>query len=310
MDAVTLALAKKHTDQLALNVKSFGAKGDGANNDTAAIEAAISKINAVDGGSLYFPPGIYMVDNIELCSNILVFGHRDTSIIKLNADVQGNCLSINGINNVQIRDITLDGNKENNESTGQSKDSHWNGIIIRGGSSNVFIDNIISCNNGYHGIIMVNASGVRVTNSKFIGNGFRPIHGHATVYNCEVSFNECSDNGKGFAGDSSSYDGIFFFDNVQHLLIHGNRVLSANAAACIIVGGTITSWGTEQGSKHITVSDNICTSDNPVNVHGIRVEGNDLEYVHVANNIIYNCRYGILNTLSVATTNLGKKIIS
>ncbi len=42
-----------------VNVKAFGAKGDGATDDTAAIAAAIGAVPAT-GGVLYFPPGMYI----------------------------------------------------------------------------------------------------------------------------------------------------------------------------------------------------------------------------------------------------------
>jgi Pectate lyase superfamily protein len=42
-----------------INVKAFGAKGDGKTNDTAAIAAAIAAIPA-SGGQLYFPAGRYI----------------------------------------------------------------------------------------------------------------------------------------------------------------------------------------------------------------------------------------------------------
>lgn len=44
-----------------INVRDFGAKGDGAADDTAAIQAAE---NAIPSGSvLFFPPGVYMVNS-------------------------------------------------------------------------------------------------------------------------------------------------------------------------------------------------------------------------------------------------------
>jgi len=43
-----------------LNVKDFGATGDGTTNDTTAIQAAIDA--ATDGSVVYFPPGTYRVD--------------------------------------------------------------------------------------------------------------------------------------------------------------------------------------------------------------------------------------------------------
>lgn len=58
-----MALTKVHERMLdtgTLNVKDFGATGDGTTNDTTAIQAAIDA--ATDGSVVYFPPGTYRVD--------------------------------------------------------------------------------------------------------------------------------------------------------------------------------------------------------------------------------------------------------
>jgi polygalacturonase len=51
-------------------VKEFGAKGDGAANDTPAINMAISACNAAGGGTVTFPAGTYMAASIHLMSNV------------------------------------------------------------------------------------------------------------------------------------------------------------------------------------------------------------------------------------------------
>lgn len=43
------------------NVKSYGAKGDGVTDDTAAINSAIANIISAGGGTLFFPRGTYIV---------------------------------------------------------------------------------------------------------------------------------------------------------------------------------------------------------------------------------------------------------
>lgn len=48
---------------LVVNVKDHGATGDGATNDTAAIQAAIASLPA-SGGVVYLPPGIYQVTDV------------------------------------------------------------------------------------------------------------------------------------------------------------------------------------------------------------------------------------------------------
>lgn len=46
------------------NVKSFGAVGDGVTDDTVAVQSGIDAINAQGGGTLFFPPGTYMLTQI------------------------------------------------------------------------------------------------------------------------------------------------------------------------------------------------------------------------------------------------------
>jgi|TARA_R110000764_G_scaffold227767_1_gene318045 hypothetical protein len=57
-----MALTKSHNRMIAnasINVKDFGAIGDGTTNDTVAIQAAIDSIP--NGGSVYFPSGTYRI---------------------------------------------------------------------------------------------------------------------------------------------------------------------------------------------------------------------------------------------------------
>jgi hypothetical protein len=44
-----------------INVKDYGAKGDGVTNDTSAIQSAVAVAKATGGGTLFFPTGNYRV---------------------------------------------------------------------------------------------------------------------------------------------------------------------------------------------------------------------------------------------------------
>lgn len=55
------------------NVKDFGAKGDSAQIDTKAIEAAINAASAAGGGTVYFPAGRYLSYTIHLKNNICLY---------------------------------------------------------------------------------------------------------------------------------------------------------------------------------------------------------------------------------------------
>jgi polygalacturonase len=53
-----------------VNVRDFGAVGNGTTNDTDAINHAIEKCTAGGGGDVVFPPGTYAAASIHLKSNI------------------------------------------------------------------------------------------------------------------------------------------------------------------------------------------------------------------------------------------------
>ena len=57
----TANVAKALAGQSHVTPQRFGAKGDGVTDDSAAIQAAFDSL--VDGGMIYFPPGVYVVDS-------------------------------------------------------------------------------------------------------------------------------------------------------------------------------------------------------------------------------------------------------
>lgn len=55
------------------NVRDYGAKGDGTNLDTKAINKTIAAASANGGGTVYFPAGNYLTGSIRLQSNITLY---------------------------------------------------------------------------------------------------------------------------------------------------------------------------------------------------------------------------------------------
>ena len=66
-----------------VSVKSYGAKGDGVTDDTAAIQAAIDAM--VNGCVLYFPTGTYMITQLDFSSDNIVFVGGQNAILKCSA---------------------------------------------------------------------------------------------------------------------------------------------------------------------------------------------------------------------------------
>ncbi|MGN0657662.1 MAG: glycoside hydrolase family 28 protein [Ruminiclostridium sp.] len=72
------------TETAAINVKEFGAAGDGVHDDTTSIQTAINCLPK--GGRLFFPEGVYSVApinlkshiTIELAENAVLLGSTDT----------------------------------------------------------------------------------------------------------------------------------------------------------------------------------------------------------------------------------------
>lgn len=72
-----------------LNVKEFGARGNGASDDTAAIQSAFSAA-AAHGGAVFFPPGTYRItSNLFLWGNVDVIGASFASVLQLDANLLG-----------------------------------------------------------------------------------------------------------------------------------------------------------------------------------------------------------------------------
>lgn len=110
---------------LPINVKAYGAKGDGVTDDTTAINNAENAITAA-GGILYFPNGTYIHSGLTKQSNTIWQGeNRSTTILKLKAGVTGDSIlganfatltggvSSGGPRFWGLRGLTIDGNRAN-----------------------------------------------------------------------------------------------------------------------------------------------------------------------------------------------------
>lgn len=63
---------KWYSADVAVNVRSYGATGNGATDDTTAVQAALT---AAAGKSLYFPPGLYLLSaKLLLTGGVTIYG--------------------------------------------------------------------------------------------------------------------------------------------------------------------------------------------------------------------------------------------
>ena len=68
-------------ESLVLDVKDYGAKGDGVTNDAAAIQAAVDA--GATGGTVYFPAGTYRcTSDITVGNSVTLRGAGDLSVLR------------------------------------------------------------------------------------------------------------------------------------------------------------------------------------------------------------------------------------
>ncbi len=99
-----------------LDVRHFGAKGDGRSTDTKAIQDAVDAA-ARRKGSVFFPPGLYLSGEIQLRANVALVGvpswdyHTPGCTALRLVDPDASCLlNITGASGVTIDGLGLDGN--------------------------------------------------------------------------------------------------------------------------------------------------------------------------------------------------------
>lgn len=273
---------------LGFNVKGVGATGDNATNDTGPI----SSVLAADR-SLYFPPGIFVVQATSLLmfSNLTLVGAGlGTSIIKLINSGNGRLISheTGPISNLTIKDLGFDGNMLN-QTNGASRDDRA-GLFLR----QVTGLKVIRCGfTNFRSGAAIRAYGcsdVLYQGNRFAGNGIRAITTGAeslstSATNVEVdSTASWPSSGKFYAGGVvATYASISGNTFVGCTIASGTKVLDAGSwlfpigatdADVLICDATFTGATTDyraHGNRYFSNTDTGAAMDGVV---GGSVKGN------------------------------------
>jgi len=190
-DAAEAPPVKKGQD---VNIKDFGAKGDGATNDTPAFNAAFAALAKAGGGRCLVPKGTYLIAALtnpaitsHLSSNVHLVGEgRQVSILKISGPPAGNFLFCSG-SNWSVEDLSIDMQDYFVARAGfaaiVATGSNWrirNCAIIRMGRVGI---NIKAGENGYvEGNLISKTEPSPLTNSSILGvvdgQGRLPINMH------------------------------------------------------------------------------------------------------------------------------------
>src|SRR6266511_3262359 len=92
-----------------LNVRDYGAKGDGVSDDTAAVQAAVNA--ATNGATVMFPRGIYLVSNLAVKnrSRLSFMGEGRNSMIKQKTGAE-RIATFDGSSDIAITKLGFDAN--------------------------------------------------------------------------------------------------------------------------------------------------------------------------------------------------------
>jgi hypothetical protein len=247
-----------------VDVKDYGALGDGAADDTAAIANADAAAEA-SGKALHFPPGQYLSDAIYNRSPWVGAG-RDLTIIKRRVGAATGSFLSAGKSTFALSDMTIDGNAANPNGcnsvyvpsgtaslqlsrviiTGAKANAGWGtGLVVDGltepGAS--FIDNCVVHSNGASGAAIDNAINLSITNSSFRNNvtdglalnNYDPTFAQKLI-SCRVVGNEFYGNGQ-----SGCVVGNYVENNSPGAPVYGQ--LNPEASQIVVSGNNAGSNG-------------------------------------------------------------------
>lgn len=273
-----------------VNVKDYGAKGDGKTDDTAAIQNAVNAVkNSPNKNTVYIPQGNYLItDTISVYSGMVITGNGAESILTAKAKLSKTYM----LEGICVNDVRIEKIGASSEIPGNAQ-FYLAGFL---GSKGITIDNI-----EVHGMSLAMAdrqlidgeyvfsSDFYITDNRVFGNDGSSGNYYAAssainikyISNAVISGNKIENIGHGivwWGGDSNHMrDGA-----PENPRLAKNIVISNNIVTNVTGGGI---WGSM--GENITITDNVVTHAHDV---GIDVEG--CYYTTISNNIVYNCDNG------------------
>jgi parallel beta-helix repeat protein len=244
-----------------VDVKTYGAKGNGVADDTSAIQAALNAVGGT-GGTLLIPDGTYMVNTtlnngqgLQVPSD-MTLRLASLAVLKAipNASQGYSILYLPRVTNVNIIGGTLEGERSAHTGTGgesgmgifvassqnvviegvTARECWGDGFYIGGsiGSKNITLCHVVADHNRRQGLSVVYADGVLVRNSIFqntkgtdpeAGIDIEPNAGE-TVNNMQILNCTLTSNAGGgiLSGPGAADIGIAFATNV---VIDGNTFI-------------------------------------------------------------------------------------
>ena len=159
-----------------VNVKSYGAVGDGVHNDSASFQQAIVYA-ASHQETLFVPKGTYVISNLAALSHLHMQGEDSSSILLLVSKSLANktqCLILNkNTSDVDIENISFNANGLNNSS--KSAFCVWTNLTPGQIDGIRFNQCFFTGSKGYGAMFLIGTAGsitnVSITNCSFNNTG-------------------------------------------------------------------------------------------------------------------------------------------
>jgi hypothetical protein len=206
------------------------AKGDGVTNDTFAIQEALDEAAAKGGDTVYLPEGTYLVDpGLRMGANTRLTGDGSATIIKLvdNAMTNDNILKAESVSGISVSNLVIDGNRSEQPTTVDGYEFTQYGLYfgnVDGGyienvavhhlagvgvqiynSRSVFLANVDSSYNRYHGFELEQSSSCSLVNVRGHHND---RHGLLVSPGEQAGFGSRGNSITNFSFDHNGHSGI------------------------------------------------------------------------------------------------------
>jgi polygalacturonase len=263
-----------------VSVRSYGALGNGANDDTDAFQRAINALPS-SGGTVDVPAGTYVLDptvSVRLRSNMhLRLADGAQLAAKRNSKDRAYVLMLFKVSNVEISGGQIVGDRDNHlGTTGEwghaiqvlgstgvvIRDIHiskcWGDGVCVGGamvansapipSRSVTIANIVSTGNRRHGLTIANAHGVRVYDSEF-------SNCHGLSFGCGIDIEPSNSNTasdiriENCLLDNNQANGIMVYKRVSTVTIK-RCTITSNAGYGILTIAPLTGYISQNRIRH------------------------------------------------------------
>ena len=266
------------TYPLVIDVRDFGAMGNGVTDDTAEIQAALS--SAIDGDIVFFPGGVYIISSVfaAITENINISGTGAT--LDASARLTDNVFTFNSVTDCTVSGLTYAG-EETLAAFSGAVEADVFGFIRLTSCTNVRVENIKVSKCG-SGIMLNSCTDCIVDDVSFTG-----------IFTTEKAGDNFASAVRIYSGTGNKVTNVYAVNSgscvtgvqtindtiISHCSGTGfrdNAIYISSGLNCQVIGCNF--WGLDsecdsgvkaRGSRHIVSNNYIVGSDNGITITGM-----------------------------------------